>query len=92
MSRKQWRKLGAGVLVSLFMGFASWSPAAAAEPTAAAAEQTEVSKRIVINLAARSIALFKNDEKVYLFPRPDIIKSYRKMLTRAGLTRLRVTP
>jgi len=68
MSRKQWRKLGAGVLVSLFMGFASWSPAAAAEPTAAAAEQTEVSKRIVINLAARSIALFKNDEKVYLFP------------------------
>lgn len=68
MSKKQWQTLGAGVLASLFMGFASWSGTAAAEPAAAAAEQTEVSKRIVINVAARSLALFKNDEKVYLFP------------------------
>jgi len=70
MSKRKWHKLGAGVLAALLLGMASWTGTVAAEPaeTAAAAEQAEVNKRIVINLAARSIALFKNDEKVYLFP------------------------
>ena len=66
----KWQRLSAGVLTSLLIGMASWTGTAAAEPTenAAVAEQTDVNKRVVINLAARSIALFKNDQKVYLFP------------------------
>ena len=64
--RKRWQRLCAGVLGALFMAGGAVSVAECAE--SAAAETSTDERKIVINLAARSLALFEKDKKIRLYP------------------------
>jgi hypothetical protein len=68
--RKRWKRLCAGVLGALLMagGAASVAECAGSAGEAAAAEQSGDERKIVINLAARSLALFDKDKKIRLYP------------------------
>ena len=68
--RKRWKRLCAGVLGALLMagGAASVAECAGSAGEAAAAEQSGDERKIVINLAARSLALFEKDKKIRLYP------------------------
>lgn len=68
--RKRWQQLCAGVLGALFMAGGAVSVGECAESAgeAAAIEQPSDERKIVINLAARSLALFEKDKKIRLYP------------------------
>ena len=66
--RKRWQQLCAGVLGALLMAGGAVSVGECAESAgeAAAATQPSDERKIVINLAARSLALFEKDKKIRL--------------------------
>ena len=68
--RKSWQRLCAGVLGALLMAGGAVSAAECAESAgeAAAIEKPGDERKIVINLAARSLALFEKDKKIRLYP------------------------
>ena len=68
--RKHWKRLCAGVLCALLMTGGAVSMAECAENTGetATVEKPAGERKIVINLAARSLALLENDKKIRLYP------------------------
>lgn len=67
---KHWKRLCAGVLGALLMTGGAVSMAECAENTeeAATVEKSVGERKIVINLAARSLALIEKDKKIRLYP------------------------
>ena len=68
--RKHWKRLCAGVLCALLMTGGAVSMAECAENTGetATVEKPAGERKIVINLAARSLALLEKDKKIRLYP------------------------
>ena len=68
--RKRWKRLCAGVLGALLMTGGAVSMAECAENVGetATVEKSAGERKIVINLAARSLALLEKDKKIRLYP------------------------
>lgn len=68
--RKRWQQLCAAVLGAIFMAGGTGAVAQCAEGAgeAASIKQPADERKIVINLAARSLALFEKDKKIRLYP------------------------
>lgn len=68
--RKYWQQFCAGVMGALFMAGGAVSMAECAENAGEAVSLTQPAeeRKIVINLAARSLALFEKDKKIRLYP------------------------
>ena len=68
--RKSWQRLCASVLGALLMagGVASMAEGAESAGEAAAVKLPSAERKIVINLAARSLALYEKDKRLRLYP------------------------
>ena len=67
---KLWQKFCAGALGALLLAGGAMTVAEGAESTGetAAVEQSAQERKIIINLAARSLALFEREKKIRLYP------------------------